>query len=291
MSGVSVIIPVFNREKYLAECIQSVLDQERDFPLEIIIADDGSTDRSMEIAKSYGFPVIVLEKPFDCKTQGPGPTRNRGIEASRYHYIAFLDSDDMFLPGHLQRLYDALHKNPNILLAIDQLCVMYSDIEKREVLTCPDKNHIRLESMFLSPYSSPDVLMINRSILADIGGGFDEELVLAQDIDFFFRALEKHNGMVLDGEGAVYREHEGRSVRNQRKCFQYAELAMKKAIKRYPYSRKLIRKRKTILNFYLAKPDLAEKKYFAAVWKLFKAFCGDPIHSIKVVLFRKISPW
>lgn len=287
MSGVSVIIPVYNREKYLEECIRSVLDQECDFPIEIITADDGSTDRSLEIAGSFGPPVVVLEKSTDCKVQGPGPTRNRGIAASRYPYIAFLDSDDLYLPGHLQRLHGALEKDSDAAFVIDRLCGMDHDINKRWTIPYPDRDRIRLESAFLNPYVSLIVTLLRRSILNEAKISFDESLVMAEDVDFFLKLLERYPGLIVEGEGTVVREHGERSIRDIRRTYGFAETAMRKAIGRYPYPGRLIRKRKAVLQFRYAQADMAEKKYFSALWRLGHAFLLDPVRAIDTVCSRK----
>jgi glycosyltransferase involved in cell wall biosynthesis len=72
--------------------------------LEIIVSDDGSTDNGVDIARSFGSPVKVLLKPGNCPDQGVSGARNRGIEAATQSYIAFLDSDDYYLPGHLNKM-------------------------------------------------------------------------------------------------------------------------------------------------------------------------------------------
>ena len=120
LPGVSVIIPCYNREIFIREAIESVLAQDYGGPLEVVVADDGSTDASLEIASSYGVPVLVVPKPEGCKDQGPAPTRNRGIAASSHPLIAFLDSDDLFLPGHLERLVEALVRDPEVMMVFDE---------------------------------------------------------------------------------------------------------------------------------------------------------------------------
>lgn len=287
MPGVSVVIPVYNREKYLRECIQSVLDQECDFPVEIIVADDGSTDRGLEIARSFGSPVVVLEKPADCKTQGPGSARNRAIAASQYPYIAFLDSDDLYLSGHLQRLYDVLERNPEAVLVVDRLCGMDGDIEKRWLVPYPDNETVKLESVFLNPYVSLIVTLLRRQALVGMEKPFDESLVMAEDIDFFLKLLEKGRGLIVEGEGTVVREHGERSIRNIRRTYEYAVAAMQKAIVRFPYPKRLIRKRKAVLQFRFAQADLAERQYGSAVVRLFHAFLLDPIRAIKTLCRQK----
>ena len=82
MKGISIIIPVYNRETFLEEAIRSVLEQKYDGSLEIIVSDDGSTDRSLEIAHSFGSQVCVVLKDDKCKSQGVSGARNRGIAAA-----------------------------------------------------------------------------------------------------------------------------------------------------------------------------------------------------------------
>ena len=75
MKGISIIIPVYNREAFLEEAIKSVLEQKYDGSLEIIVSDDGSTDRSLEIAQSFGSQVCVVLKDEKCKSQGVSGAR------------------------------------------------------------------------------------------------------------------------------------------------------------------------------------------------------------------------
>ena len=92
----SVIIPVYRGEAYLAETIQSVLRQTLP-PLEILVIDDGSPDRSAEIARSFGFRVRVKRRQ-NC---GVSATRNFGATVARGTWLAFLDQDDLWQPGFL----------------------------------------------------------------------------------------------------------------------------------------------------------------------------------------------
>lgn len=92
---VSVIIPTYNGEDTLARAIQSVLMQSVE--VEILICDDGSSDRTLEIARQYACRIFVNEK----HTGGPNAGRNTGIRNATGELIAFLDQDDEWLPGKL----------------------------------------------------------------------------------------------------------------------------------------------------------------------------------------------
>jgi glycosyltransferase involved in cell wall biosynthesis len=107
---VSVVIPVYNREAYVGAAIESVLAQTfADF--EVLVIDDGSTDRSRDVARSYRDPRLRL-LCNECN-QGLPRTRNTGIDAARGRYLAFLDSDDIALPTRLAKQVAFLDGHPD----------------------------------------------------------------------------------------------------------------------------------------------------------------------------------
>lgn len=110
MVKISIIIPVYNTEMYLDECLKSAIGQTIQ-EIEIICVDDGSTDNSEKILKKYAEwdkRIIVLR---NSKNLGPSYTRNRGLEYASGEYICFLDSDDMLKPEALEELYEIAEKN------------------------------------------------------------------------------------------------------------------------------------------------------------------------------------
>lgn len=108
--AISVIIPVYNTEPYLAECFASVIQQHfRD--VEIIVVNDGSTDGSLSVITRYmkkDGRMVLLDK----KNEGTGPARNDGIRAARGDYLLFLDADDCLAPDALEILYADMRKAP-----------------------------------------------------------------------------------------------------------------------------------------------------------------------------------
>lgn len=108
MPKVSVIIPVYNTEKYLKECLDSVICQTLT-DIEIICVNDGSTDSSLEILKEYASKderIKVLEQ----KNKGAGAARNLGLKYAKGEYLAFLDSDDFYNPDFLEKMYNKANK-------------------------------------------------------------------------------------------------------------------------------------------------------------------------------------
>jgi glycosyltransferase involved in cell wall biosynthesis len=112
MPSVSVIIPTHNRASMVKEAIQSVLSQTyKDF--ELIVVDDGSTDNTHELVTSLSDKVVYVYQP----NNGRSSARNHGIRLARGKYIAFLDSDDLFLPTKLQKQVSLMEKNNDYLLS------------------------------------------------------------------------------------------------------------------------------------------------------------------------------
>ncbi len=99
----SVVIPCYNAEPFLRETLESVLAQTLS-PLEVIVVDDGSTDDSAAIAKSYGQPIRVIRQ----ENQGESVARNRGMDVARGDWIAFLDADDVWKPEKLESQISAV---------------------------------------------------------------------------------------------------------------------------------------------------------------------------------------
>ena len=129
---VSVIIPVYNVEKYVAECLDSVLAQTfRD--IEVLVLIDGSTDRSEEIVRNYAEQDSRI-KIYRHENRGLGPTRNRGITLASGEYLAFVDSDDTIAPDMIEKLYDrAVEENADIVEG--EVMLMYDDPKMNRVRT------------------------------------------------------------------------------------------------------------------------------------------------------------
>lgn len=109
MQLVSVVIPVYNGEKYLAEAIESALGQ--DYPqVEVVVVDDGSTDSSGQIASGYGDSISFLSQ----ERGGNGAARNFGVSKSQGELLSFLDADDRWHPTKLERECAALATRPEL---------------------------------------------------------------------------------------------------------------------------------------------------------------------------------
>ncbi|MGN1124989.1 MAG: glycosyltransferase family 2 protein [Candidatus Gastranaerophilaceae bacterium] len=111
---ISVVIPTYNGEKYIKDCIESI--QSQDFPHEIIVIDDISTDRTVEIARSMGCRVIV-----NTEHKGQMAGKNTGIREAKGNYWLTIDQDDMLVNNALQMLYDEMQKDLSYQIVMAQL--------------------------------------------------------------------------------------------------------------------------------------------------------------------------
>jgi glycosyltransferase involved in cell wall biosynthesis len=189
---VSVIIPTYNRGWTLREAIDSVLAQEfADF--ELIVVDDGSTDHTREILDSYGQDIIVLRQP----NQGVSAARNRGIDESHAQLVAFLDSDDLWLPQKLTRQVEFFKFNPDALI-----CQTEETWLRNGVRVNPKRRHHKLSGMIFEPslalcLVSPSAVMIRRTLF-DTVGLFDESLPACEDYDLWLRVSCRYPVFLID---------------------------------------------------------------------------------------------
>lgn len=113
---ISVVIPIYNGEKYLEQCLDSVVMQQEN-PLEIILINDGSTDESLRICKEYAQRDLRI-RVIDKENTGVSDTRNLGISLAKGDYILFVDADDYLVPDAINKIRNALEKHdfPNMMV-------------------------------------------------------------------------------------------------------------------------------------------------------------------------------
>ena len=178
---VSIVIPAYNRAWCLAEAVDSVLAQDfKEF--ELIVVDDGSADDTPQLLESYGDAIRVLRRG----NRGVSAARNAGIAAARGGLIAFLDSDDLWLPGKLRRQVEFFTSHPEALICqTEELWVRNG----RRVN--PGKRHRKRGGMIFEPsldlcLVSPSAVMVRRELF-ERAGLFDESLPACEDYDLWLR--------------------------------------------------------------------------------------------------------
>ena len=189
---ISIILPTFNRKGYIGECIDSVLAQTfRDF--ELIIVDDGSTDNTFGMLKTYLPDVILIRQ----KNRGVSAARNTGLAAARGKYIAFLDSDDLWLPQKISCQIEFFNTHPRA-----QICQTEEIWVRNGVRVNPGKRHKKPSGMIFEPslalcLVSPSAVMLHKSLLEKIGT-FDEGLPACEDYDLWLRISCQYPIYLLD---------------------------------------------------------------------------------------------
>lgn len=178
---VSVIIPTYNRGWIVRDAIDSALGQTyADF--ELVVVDDGSTDRTPQILDAYGERLRVIRQT----NRGVSAARNRGIGASSGPLIALLDSDDIWLPGKLSVQVDFFKKNPAALI-----CQTEEIWIRNGLRVNPGKRHRKSSGMIFERslelcLVSPSAVMFRRTLLEKVGL-FDESLPACEDYDLWLR--------------------------------------------------------------------------------------------------------
>ena len=187
---ITVICPCYNAEKYIDKTIFSLLDQERvNFKFEIIFIDDGSTDNTLELlnrSKKFFDDKGIQIKIISQNNSGAGAARNKGIKSASFDYLAFLDSDDIWMKTKLQICYDFIIKNKEsnffshneryIKLNGNNIFLKHGEFKYASIT----------KSLYLRNSLSTSAVVVKKSLLVDCGG-FDTTLKSSQDYELWLK--------------------------------------------------------------------------------------------------------
>lgn len=205
---VSVIIPVYNREDYIGEAIESVLNQTyKNF--ELIIVNDGSTDNTENIVKGYAEKDKRI-KYFYQENQGAYSARNKGIEESNGEFISFLDSDDKYFPYALEKmvyLFQTLPENVKLIYGnfINEIEGQKEKIYREIVEPAPKP--VLFHQFLIGNPILPTTSMVRKDVFEEIGL-FDDKYSMAEDYDFWTKLILKYNIAKLNLPVSIYRKHQ-----------------------------------------------------------------------------------
>ncbi len=205
---IGVIVPVFNAEKYLPHCIESVIAQT--YPnWELLLVDDGSRDTSLAICSKYA-KLDSRIKVFHKTNGGPGDARNYGIDNSLAECLCFIDSDDWIEPSYLEQF----HVNDNNEDLLIQGMIQEKDNKEVERKRLSDKKYERdifsnaIRDNNLMEYGSPCCKLFRKTILQRFHIRFPIEYQCGEDTVFFLRYLSRcQNLRCLPYEGYHYLRH------------------------------------------------------------------------------------
>jgi glycosyltransferase involved in cell wall biosynthesis len=215
---VSIIIAVFNQENYVVQAIDSALNQEYS-NVEVVVVDDGSTDRSYKIIKeSFGKSINLIHQ----KNAGPSAAFNAGIKSSKGDYICLLGGDDLCSPKRVaSQLEKILKDNADIIFCrpdiIDQNGKklndnVFSNFENKYTTDPPDENPVKNSEFFKELFLYGNTLcapsaLFKKKIISKLGY-FDESLIHLQDYDYWLKALSTGIKITFSNQRLVsYRRH------------------------------------------------------------------------------------
>ncbi len=260
----SVIIPTYNRYQLLKRAIDSVLSQTlSDF--ELIVVDDGSTDDTPGVAIEYEGRIIYIRQD----NGGVSKARNRGIHLARSPYIAFLDSDDAWLPEKLKEQCHYINSNPDVL--IHQTDEHWIRNGKR---VNPMKKHVKKEgAIFLESLErcmiSPSSVVIKGELFERFGL-FDEDLPVCEDYDLWLRiAARERVGLIEKKLIAKYGGHRDQLSRrfwgmDRFRVYAIIKLLMSQSGEMKPEYTERARKTALIKSKILYEGAIKRKKFYFA---------------------------
>jgi glycosyltransferase involved in cell wall biosynthesis len=199
---VSVIIPVYNGEAFLARALKSAFDQDYR-PLEVIVVDDGSSDATARIAQDWR-----EARYFYQPNQGHGMAKNAGIEKSRGEFLSFLDVDDWWASNKLKMQVDCLDSNPHVGYVISHMKIILESGIKASPCLRPEL--LQKDS----PAFLPSALLVRRAIMSKVGM-FNPAFKCGNDSDWFFRTQDMGIPRIILPDVLLYRSIHGKNDSNQ----------------------------------------------------------------------------
>lgn len=216
-------MPAYNARPFIEDSIWSVLNQDYS-NIELIVVDDGSKDGTPEVAEKFGNRVKVLRQ----NNAGPAAARNLGIAAASGNFIAFLDADDIWLPGKLALQVQYLQDHPDVGVVFGGFLRWYPQADG-SFMSAPKPENLGNPLKLVPEHSGwiyKDILldsviciitaMVRRSVIETVGD-FDESLRTGEDYDFWLRVSRQFRAAEFDCTLAYYRMHAASTTRVARK--------------------------------------------------------------------------
>jgi glycosyltransferase involved in cell wall biosynthesis len=309
---ISVVIPVYNAENYIANAVESALAQPE--VAEIILIEDNSPDNALAVCQKLEkkYEKVRLYQHPNGENRGAGASRNLGIKKARFPFIAFLDADDWYLENRFEKTKEVFRKHPKADGVYDAVGVHFQNKEAKEkwfryrdfTLTVPDKKidpNDLLEAFLLDAtgHFCTDGIVIKKSIFDEVGL-FDTELEISQDTHMWIKmaANTKLYPGDIENPRAIRRIHDGnRWTTTQEKRSRFQKMYWKK-LDTWAHKEKLpLRKQAVIRCAYLiyksgiTKELITPKSVLVYLKNFFISLLKEPVLTVVVIpaMLRRIK--
>ena len=269
---VSVLIPCYNHEKFVADCLKSILNQ-RYSNYEVIICDDKSDDRSVDVIweqkKLFDEQNIRFVVQKNESNLGITRTINRMLPEARGEFIKLIASDDMLMEDYMSDMVVLLNKNPTIQFAFSNCIKVQEDsiypVTQNKMIVpllqqFPDYKNNVFERVYLNTFIPAPTLIFRKSVLMEMGG-YDESIGI-EDLEMCLRILSKYpNGIGALEKSSVYYRCNSNSISSVQKN----KGLRKRGYFMYVNSRAIAKKYRR---------QVSRKVYYKRMFRLFVAYCG-----------------
>ena len=269
---ISVIIPAYNGERYIVQAVESALGQTFT-NLEIIVVDDGSTDRTQQVLQPYFDRICYIYQ----ENQGAAIARNRACQLAKGEFLAFLDADDYFLPEKLEKQLACFEADPALDMVqtgwflVDEKGQNISVIEPWQ-----QSPQLNLESFIIYKCVRPSAMMLRRKWWEKLGG-FDSGLPPTEDLDFALRlALNGCKSVWLKEILTCYRQHDTNLMSSGFPLMKNTEILMEKFFARpdVPQSIRQLKK---------------QERYQCLVWMAWRMYRGGHLAEMAECLEKSLQ--
>lgn len=228
---VSVVIPAYNAEAYIAESLESILNQSYD-NIEVLVIDDHSTDRTLDICKALALTDSRVRIISNEKNVGIGANRERGIQQSKGTYICWQDADDISLPDRVESQVAFLELHPHVGIVGGYITFFNEEGDGVTRKYSQEDKTLRRNIFRYNPVAQPASMM--RRECFDRVGGYDPQYRLSEDLDMQFRIGELYEFGNVQKAVIKYRQTQSSLTAANLKKMELATLAIRK---KYRYSK------------------------------------------------------
>lgn len=279
-SKISIILPVYNGARFLRQSIQSILNQTHN-NFDLFIIDDCSTDLTPQIISEYCALDSRIKTVRHEKNRLLPGALNTGFRIAGGEYVTWTSDDNLYLPNALQEMADCLDQNPEIAFVYSDYDLIDENGKPIETIIAGDWKKLGLTDVIGGSF-------MYRRIIHDAIGYYDEEMYLAEDLEFELRAMVNgFNFMPLHKNLYQYRDHPGSLTRT--KAYQIFRIHAKVTGQYFPKMTWMSQNTKSRSYLHLASKAFSIRDYAGVAMFIFEGFRQSPLYTLKNILTFSIS--